>query len=72
MPIEVLETVECLPRNVPDDASIDVQINRRLVSKDSYRRGLVKKSTVHAWLKHLERSPLYRHRNIEIDWSRLS
>ncbi|KAH7945022.1 hypothetical protein HPB49_004958 [Dermacentor silvarum] len=67
VPIEGQELVQCLPRNVPDDAVIDVHIKRRFVSKASYRRGLVKKSSVHAWLRHLEQSPLCRHLNIQID-----
>ncbi|XP_049268911.1 uncharacterized protein LOC125757387 [Rhipicephalus sanguineus] len=50
VPIEVQDLVQCLPRNVPEDAAIDVHIKRRLVSKASYRRGLVKKGTVHVQL----------------------
>ena len=42
VPIEVPTLVKCLPRNVPDDAAIDVHIKRRLGSKASYKRGLVK------------------------------
>ncbi|XP_077564661.1 uncharacterized protein LOC144180144 [Haemaphysalis longicornis] len=72
VPIEVPTLVKCLPRNVPDDAAIDVHIKRRLVSKALYKRGLAKKSTVHAWLKDLEKTPPYKHVNVKIDWSRLS
>ncbi|KAH7950419.1 hypothetical protein HPB49_023835 [Dermacentor silvarum] len=46
--IDVQELAQCLPRNVPDDEAIDVHIKRKLVSKASYRRGLVKKSSGHA------------------------
>ncbi|KAH7982069.1 hypothetical protein HPB52_002864 [Rhipicephalus sanguineus] len=42
--IEVQDLVRCLLRNVPEDAAIDVHIKRRLVSKASYRHGLIKKS----------------------------
>ncbi|KAH7959858.1 hypothetical protein HPB49_014416 [Dermacentor silvarum] len=71
VPIEVPTLVQCLPRNVSDDAAIDVHIKRILVSKASYKRGLVKRSNIHAWLKHLEQTPLYRYVNVQIDWSRL-
>ncbi|KAH6925522.1 hypothetical protein HPB50_006525 [Hyalomma asiaticum] len=57
---------------VPDDAAIDVHVKRRLVCKASYCRGLVKKSNVHAWLKHLEQTPLCRHLNVTIDWARVA
>ncbi|KAH6924810.1 hypothetical protein HPB50_025537 [Hyalomma asiaticum] len=61
VPINVQNTVQCVPRNVPDDAAFDVHLKRRLVNKRH----------VHEWLKHLERSPLYKYLNIKIDWSRL-
>ncbi|KAH7949643.1 hypothetical protein HPB49_013204 [Dermacentor silvarum] len=71
VPINVPNTVQYLPRNVPDDAAIDVHLKRRLVCKPSYKKGLVKKRNVHEWLKHLEHSPLYKYLNITVDWSRL-
>ncbi|XP_049268849.1 uncharacterized protein LOC125757360 [Rhipicephalus sanguineus] len=40
VPIDVAKTVQCLPRNVPDDAAFDVHIKRRLVNKPCYRKGL--------------------------------
>ncbi|KAH6932678.1 hypothetical protein HPB50_008703 [Hyalomma asiaticum] len=58
VPKNVQNTVQCLPRNVPDDAAFDVHLKRRLVNKPSHKKGLVKKRHVHEWLKHLERSPL--------------
>ncbi|XP_049268753.1 LOW QUALITY PROTEIN: uncharacterized protein LOC125757327 [Rhipicephalus sanguineus] len=63
--------LDCLPRNVPAAAAFDVHIKRRLLNKPSYRKGLVKKRHVHAWLKHLEQSPLCKYLKIKIDWSRL-
>ncbi|XP_075728276.1 uncharacterized protein LOC142769176 [Rhipicephalus microplus] len=71
VPIQVPTVVRCLPRNIPDDAAIDVHIKRKLVSKSTYKHGLVKRSNIHAWLKHLENTPLYKHLNVYIDWSRL-
>ncbi|KAH6937268.1 hypothetical protein HPB50_026236 [Hyalomma asiaticum] len=35
VPINVPNTVQCLPRNVPDDAAIDVHLKRWLFSKPS-------------------------------------
>ncbi|XP_077548785.1 uncharacterized protein LOC144162186 [Haemaphysalis longicornis] len=72
VPINVPNTVQCLPRNVPDDVAIDVHLKRRLVCKPSYRKGLVKKRNVHEWLKHLEHSHLYKYLQIKIDWNRLT
>ncbi|XP_075724105.1 uncharacterized protein LOC142766375 [Rhipicephalus microplus] len=71
VPIQVPTVVRCLPRNIPDDAAMDVHIKRKLVSKSTYKHGLVKRSNMHAWLKHLENTPLYKHLNVHIDWSRL-
>ncbi|XP_075750649.1 uncharacterized protein LOC142817514 [Rhipicephalus microplus] len=71
VPIQVPTVVRCLPRSIPDDAAIDVHIKRKLVSKSTYKHGLVKRSNIHAWLKHLENTPLYKHLNVHIDWSRL-
>ncbi|KAH6930535.1 hypothetical protein HPB50_014662 [Hyalomma asiaticum] len=71
VPIDVPKTVQCLPRNVADAAAFDVHIKRQLVNKPSYKKGLVKKRHVHAWLKHLEHSPLYKYLKIKIDCSRL-
>lgn len=72
VPINVPTTVQCLPRNIPDDVAIDVHLKRRLVCKPSYKRGLVKKRNIHEWLKHLEHSPLYKYLKIKIDWRRLA
>ncbi|XP_075742043.1 uncharacterized protein LOC142794682 [Rhipicephalus microplus] len=66
VPIQVPTVVRCLPRNIPDDAAIDVHIKRKLVSKSTYKHGLVKRSNIHAWLKHLENTPLYKHLNVQI------
>ncbi|KAG0436708.1 hypothetical protein HPB47_017800, partial [Ixodes persulcatus] len=38
VPINVPTTVQCLPRNIPDDVAIDVHLKRRLVCKPSYKR----------------------------------
>ncbi|MDD9361358.1 MAG: hypothetical protein PV344_00265, partial [Anaplasma sp.] len=70
VPINVPTTVQCLPRNIPDDVAIDVHLKRRLVCKPSYKKGLVKKRNIHEWLKHLEHSPLYKYLKIKIDWGR--
>lgn len=59
VPINVPNTVQCLPRNIPDDVAIDIHLKRRLVCKPSYKKGLVKKRNIHEWLKYLEHSPLY-------------
>ncbi|XP_049514189.1 uncharacterized protein LOC125941262 [Dermacentor silvarum] len=72
VPINVPNTVQCLPRNIPDDVAIDVHIKRRLVCKPSYKKSLVKKRNVHEWLKHLEHSPLYKYFKITVNWSRLA
>ncbi|KAH7942200.1 hypothetical protein HPB49_021821 [Dermacentor silvarum] len=72
VPINVPNTVQCLPRDILDDVAIDVHIKRRLVCKPSYKKGLVKKRNVHEWLKHLEHSPLYKYLKIRVDWSRLA
>lgn len=72
VPINVPNTVQCLPRNVPDDVAIDGHLKRRLVCKPSYKKGLVKKRNIHEWLKHLEHSPLYKYLKIRVDWSRLA
>ncbi|XP_077560716.1 uncharacterized protein LOC144175511 [Haemaphysalis longicornis] len=71
VPIGVPSVVQCLPRSVPEDVAIDVHIKRRLVSPASYKGGLVKRSNILAWLKHLENTTLYRGLNVRIDWSRL-
>ncbi|KAL3245909.1 hypothetical protein MRX96_058115 [Rhipicephalus microplus] len=36
-----------------------------------FRRGLVKRGNILAWLKHLEHAPLYVASGVRIDWSRL-
>ncbi|KAH6921997.1 hypothetical protein HPB50_007295 [Hyalomma asiaticum] len=72
VPIEVPKLVQCLPHNVPEDAAIDVHIKRRLVNKASYKCGLVKRSNIHACLKHIDTTPPYKHVNMKIDWSRLT
>lgn len=69
VPINVQNTVQCLPRNIPDDAAFDVHLKRRLVNKRLYKEGLINKQNVHEWLKHLEHSPLSKHLKIKIDWS---
>ncbi|XP_049273026.1 translation initiation factor IF-2-like [Rhipicephalus sanguineus] len=48
LPINVPNTVQSLPRDIPDDVAIDVHLKRRLVSKPSYKKGLVTKSNIHA------------------------
>ncbi|KAH6936732.1 hypothetical protein HPB50_021019 [Hyalomma asiaticum] len=69
VPIDVPTTVQCLPRNVPDDAAFDIHIKRRPVNRPSYKKGLVKKRHVHSC--HLEHSPLYKYLKIKIVWSHL-
>lgn len=71
VPIDVPSVVECLPRTVPEDVAIDVHVKRRLVSPATYKRGLVKRGNVLAWLRHLQHTPLYRAVGVRIDWSRL-
>lgn len=71
VPIDVSKVVRCLPRMVPEDVAFDVHIKRRLMSPATYKRGLVKRGNVLAWLKHVEHSPLYRAINVRVDWSRL-
>lgn len=70
-PINVPNTVQCLPRNIPDVA-INVHLKHRLVRKLSYKKSLVKELNIHKWLKHLEHSPLYKYVKIEIDCSHLA
>ncbi|KAH7950400.1 hypothetical protein HPB49_023634 [Dermacentor silvarum] len=72
VPIDVQKTVQCLPRNIHDDAAIDLHIKRKLISKPSYKSVLVKKRNIHAWLKYLEDSAVYKYLNIKVDWSRLA
>ncbi|KAH6926259.1 hypothetical protein HPB50_015934 [Hyalomma asiaticum] len=72
IPIKVPKLIQCLPHNMPEDAAIDVHIKRQLVNKMSYKRGLVKRSNIHAWLKHLETTPLYKCVNGKIDWNQLA
>lgn len=71
VPIDVSKVVRCLPRMVPEDVAFDVHIKRRLMSPATYKRGLVKRGNILAWLKHLEHTPLYRAINVRVDWSRL-
>ncbi|KAL3211494.1 hypothetical protein MRX96_036372 [Rhipicephalus microplus] len=47
------------------------KVKWRLVSPATYRRGLVKRGNILAWLKHLEHAPLYVASGVRIDWSRL-
>lgn len=47
VPIEVANTVQCRPRNLPENAFFDVHIMHRLIKKPSYRNGLTKKCPVH-------------------------
>lgn len=46
VPIEVPALVLSLPRRVPEDAAIDVNIKRRLMSPATYKRGLVKRGNI--------------------------
>ncbi|XP_077560786.1 uncharacterized protein LOC144175598 [Haemaphysalis longicornis] len=71
VPIDVPSVVECLPRMVPEDLAFEVHIKRRLLSPATYKRGLVKRGNILAWLKHLEHTPLYRAINVRFEWSRL-
>ncbi|KAH7933184.1 hypothetical protein HPB49_010104 [Dermacentor silvarum] len=56
---------------IADDTVIEVSIKRRLLSKPTYKRELVKKSNVKAWLAFLHDTPLYRHYRVSVDYERL-
>lgn len=64
IPVDVVQMVNELPRQLDDDYAFNVCIKRHLIHKSSYLSGYVKKHTVKAWLEYLCTTPLYRQHGI--------
>ena len=64
VPVDVVQMVSELPRQLDDDYAINVCIKKHMIHKSSYLSGYVKKSTVKAWLNFLVKTPLYRQNGI--------
>ncbi|GBP70860.1 hypothetical protein EVAR_53524_1 [Eumeta japonica] len=71
VPVDVQEMVKCLPRQLNEDDVINVNIKGNLAYKSVYIRGYMSKSTISAWLNVLQKSPLYRLYEINVDLSKL-
>ena len=64
IPVDVNNMVNQLPRNLDDDYTFNVHIERHLIHKSSYLEGNVKKSTAKDWLTFLCDKTLYKFYNI--------
>lgn len=67
VPTDVSEVIKSLPRHVSDDVVVEVHLKGRLMHKSTYKRGMVKKANIKAWLDYLVQTPLYRFYNITVD-----
>jgi hypothetical protein len=53
VPVDVDNMVTTLPRQLEDDYSFNVHLNRSLIHKSTYLQGCIKKATVKRWLEHI-------------------
>ncbi|CAG9840456.1 unnamed protein product [Diabrotica balteata] len=67
VPIEVNTMVNQLPRNVDEDHSTTVNIEKNQIHKSSSIYGIVNKRILKHWLSYLIKTPLYEAYNITID-----
>jgi hypothetical protein len=65
--VDVNTMVKQLPRQLDDDHAFNVHIKKHLLHSSIAYKGLVKKSTVKAWLTYLLQTPLYKVYNITVD-----
>lgn len=56
-----------LPRTVHDDHTVNVNLKRHLASETVYMHGTITHSQIHAWLRVLCDSSLYRYYGITVD-----
>ncbi|XP_055842240.1 uncharacterized protein LOC129909224 isoform X1 [Episyrphus balteatus] len=71
VPSVVQEMVKFLPRQLYEDDVINVNIQQKLAYKSVDISGYMSQSTINAWLTLLQKSPLYRLYDINVDLSRL-
>ncbi|CAF4955944.1 unnamed protein product [Pieris macdunnoughi] len=72
VPVDVQEMIKCLPRQLNEDDVINVNFRQNLAHKSVYISRYMSKSTIKAWLDVLQKSPLYRLYEINVDLSRLN
>ena len=60
VPVDVNTMVQQLPRELDDDHAFNVHIKKHLLHSSVAYKGLVKKSTVKAWLTYLLQTTLYK------------
>lgn len=70
--IDMQETLHNLPREIAYDATIEVRIKRRLLSKPTYKMGLVKKSNMELLVAFLLDTPLYKHYRVSVGRAKLN
>ncbi|GBM47729.1 hypothetical protein AVEN_59572-1 [Araneus ventricosus] len=69
VPVDVNTMVQHLTRNLDDNKEYNVIIEKRLIHKAIYLRGVVRKRVVRAWLEYLKKHPLFKHFKISIDFN---
>jgi len=67
VPVDIDTMVKLLPRQLDDDHAFNVHIKKHLLHNSVAYKGLVKKSTVKAWLIYLLQTPLYKAYCVTID-----
>lgn len=67
VPVSVNNMVTSLPRDIADDFSIYVHINKQLIHKSSYVGGLINKGDIKKWLKYLVKKDLFKKEKITIN-----
>ncbi|KAH7947487.1 hypothetical protein HPB52_012319 [Rhipicephalus sanguineus] len=63
VPIDVQETLQLLPRSVPEGALVDVHRKRRLLAKTVYKSGMVCKKRIYTCLEYLVGTPAFGESN---------
>lgn len=72
MPIDSLEIVKCLPRQLDCDLTINVNMKEKLAYSSVSLKDHVNKQTICSWLECLEKSTLYKSLKIIVDLSRIN
>jgi hypothetical protein len=67
IPVGVNNMVTTLPRELDDDYSFKVHLERNLIHESTYLQGYIKKAIDKRWLEHLIQTPMYKRYNTEID-----
>lgn len=67
VPMNVVETIKTLPRNLDDDATFTVSLKKHLAHRSATMSGCISKRNIKIWMRYLLTTPLYQNNNVTLN-----